>query len=140
MQCWAEVDARMDKCPYCGADQSTDQRSYEDKIAAALEHPLPQARARVCWLIGENRLRTALPRLIEMAEGDPDIYVQKAAVEALGALRDPRSDELLRAISTSENRFLAKAAKESLNMRGRLEANASEVHASTDKSWTSKLQ
>jgi HEAT repeat protein len=140
MQCWAEVDARMDRCPYCGADQSTDPRSYEDKIAAALEHPLPQARARVCWLIGENRLRTALPRLIEMAEGDPDIYVQKAAVEALGALRDPRSDELLRAISTSENRFLAKAAKESLNMRGRLEANASEVHASTDKSWTSKLQ
>jgi HEAT repeat protein len=53
------------------------------------------------------------------AEHDPDLFVRKAAVEALGALKDLRSDDLLREISKSTNRFLAVAAKKSL---GRIKA------------------
>jgi HEAT repeat protein len=51
---------------------------------------------------------------MHMAEHDPDLFVQKAAVEALGQLKDRRSDPLLRAISRSTNRFLAAAARKSL--------------------------
>ena len=51
---------------------------------------------------------------MHMAEHDPDLFVQKAAVEALGQLKDRRSDFLLRAIGGSTNRFLAVAAKKSL--------------------------
>jgi hypothetical protein len=108
--CWAEIDSRIESCPSCGIDLSVDVRSYEDKIIAALGHPLPQARARICWLVGENRIRSVLPRLMEMAQNDPDIFVQKAAVEALGAFDDRRSDSLLRAISAGNDRFLASAA------------------------------
>jgi HEAT repeat protein len=58
---------------------------------------------------------------MEMAESDPDIFVQKSAVKALGALHDPRSDLLLRAISVSNNRFLAGTAKNSLRSSRRLQ-------------------
>ncbi len=112
--CWTELDASIDQCPNCGTYQGADPRSYEEKLVAALEHPLPEARVRICWLIGENTVRAAVPGLIHMAEHDPDLFVQKAAVEALGKLKDRRSDLLLRAISGSTNRFLAVAAKKSL--------------------------
>lgn len=113
-RCWREIDSEIAQCPRCGADQSHDLRSYEEKIVAALAHPLPEARARICWLIGETHIRAATPNLIEIVENDPDIFVQRAAIEALGALQDPRSDAILCAISRSDNRFLANAARESL--------------------------
>ncbi len=112
--CWTEIDAKSSQCPRCGADQGLDPRSYEEKLIAALEHPLPSARARICWLLGENGIRAAVPGLMNMAEHDPDLFVRKAAVEALGALKDLRSDDLLRSISKRANRFLAVAAKKSL--------------------------
>lgn len=113
-RCWAEINDRDDLCPLCGADQASDSRTYDQKIVAALQHPLPQVRARICWLVGENRIHGAVPRLMEIAESDPDIYVQKAAVEALGAIGDRRAEKFLRSISESANRFLAIAANESL--------------------------
>lgn len=113
-RCWAEIDDRVDLCPFCDADQTSDPRTYDEKIVAALQHPLPQARARICWLIGENKIRAAVPNLLEIAERDPDIYVQKAAVEALGSIGDSRSKALLRKLSESNNRFLAAAASQSL--------------------------
>jgi hypothetical protein len=112
--CWAEINAKDVQCKHCGTEQAADPRSYEEKLVAALEHPLPGARARICWLIGENRIRDAVPHVMYLAEHDPDLFVRKAAIEALGALRDLRSDDLLRAISRSSNRFLAGAAKKSL--------------------------
>jgi HEAT repeat protein len=48
---------------------------------------------------------------MKIVESDPDIYVQKAAVEALGTIGDPRSVELLRTIGDGKNRFLASAAR-----------------------------
>jgi HEAT repeat protein len=116
-RCWTEIDEQDDLCQHCGAEQDADSRSYQEKLIAALEHPLPQARARICWLIGENNIRIAVPHLMHVSEHDPDLFVRKAAVEALGSLKDSRSDPVLRAISESANRFLAAAAKKSLERR-----------------------
>jgi HEAT repeat protein len=113
--CWSEIDSKADQCPQCRIDLGGDSRSYEEKLIAALAHPLPEARVRICWLIGQNRIRAVVPCLMHMAEQDPDLFVQKAAVEALGTLQDPRSDSLLHAISSSANQFLAAAANKSLN-------------------------
>jgi HEAT repeat protein len=127
MRCLAEVDARVDYCPHCGEDQTADPRSYEAKIVDALAHPLPEARARICWLIGENSIRSAVPSLMHLAEHDPDLYVQKAAVLALGVLQDPRAEALLRAISISSNRFLAASASEGLRSWRRQQASTKEA-------------
>ncbi len=89
--CWTEVDSEERQCSNCRADFGNDTRSYEEKLIAALGHPLPAARVRVCWLIGENQIRCAVSQLIEIAEHDQDIFVQRAAIEALGSLRDGRA-------------------------------------------------
>ncbi|HUN84397.1 MAG TPA: HEAT repeat domain-containing protein [Terracidiphilus sp.] len=112
--CWTEIDARDTSCFHCGTNLNADRRSYEEKLVCALEHPLPAARARVCWLIGENKVRMAVPHLMRMVTDDPDLYVQRAALEALGALRDRRAFPLLIEIGESKNRFLASAARKSL--------------------------
>ena len=112
--CWREVNSKDKVCPGCEADLSLDHRTYEEKLIGALAHPLPAARVRICWLIGENRIRQAVPDLMRLATNDPDLFVRKAALEGLGTLCDSRSASLLRAISKSENRLLAGAAKKSL--------------------------
>jgi len=56
----------------------------------------------------------AVPHLMRMVTDDPDLYVQRAALEALGALRDRRAFPLLIEIGESKNRFLASAARKSL--------------------------
>lgn len=91
-----------------------DERSYQEKLIGALTHPLPSARARICWLLGENKVATAVPALMRIAGSDPDIYVQKAALEALGNLQDPRAVALLVRVQNGPNRFLAAAAQKSL--------------------------
>lgn len=113
--CFVEIDSEDQFCPYCEADLSTDARSYEDKLMAALEHPLPEARARICWLVGENNIRSAAPKLMQAAANDPDLFVRKSAIEALAVLRDPRSYSLLQQISEGGNRFLGSAAKNILD-------------------------
>ncbi len=113
--CWRELNSETRVCPGCRADLALDPRTYEEKLIGALAHPLPEARARICWLIGENRVRQAAPDLMRLAAVDPDLFVRKAALEGLGALCDLRSAPLLRSISRSENRFLAAAARKSLD-------------------------
>jgi len=112
--CWAEIDAREPLCPRCEVDLTGDTRSYEEKLIGALAHPLPEARARVCWLIGENRVCEAVPSLIHLAEHDPDLFVRKGALEALGAFDEPASVTVLRAVSRTPNRLLARTAWRSL--------------------------
>jgi hypothetical protein len=112
--CWAEIDAKNRHCPNCGSDLSTESRSYEEKLIAALGHPLPEARVRICWLRGEKHIVPAVPHLIELAERDRDLFVQRAAVEALGTIRDQRALLVLKSISESQNHFLRTSAIESL--------------------------
>ena len=85
--CWKEIDAAAAKCAYCDADLTADARTYGEKLLAALEHPLPEVRERVCWLIRENRMRDAIPRLIEVAENDSDLFVRREAQMALAMAR-----------------------------------------------------
>lgn len=112
--CWAEIDSRDIRCVHCGVDLTNDPRPYEQKLAAALKHPLAEARARICWLLGENHIVSAVPQLIATAEHDEDLFVQQAAVEALVALRDNRALPLMRRLSQGDNHFLQSAARKAL--------------------------
>lgn len=114
--CWAEINDALNVCPRCQRDLNLDPRTYEQKLVAALEHPLPEARVRICWLIGENNIQLAVPDLMRIAECDPDLFVRRAALEALAVLCDPRAAPLLEAMSKSSNRFLAAAARRSLGV------------------------
>jgi hypothetical protein len=53
---------------------------------AALEHPMPEVRKRICWLIGENKIGSAIPYLVKVADHDSDLFVGRAARAALTVL------------------------------------------------------
>lgn len=92
-RCWGEIDAVATKCIHCAVDLATDTRTYNEKLIAALDHPLPDVRERVCWLIGENRMRSAIPRLIEVAEHDSDLFVRREAQMALAVVKRDHTHE-----------------------------------------------
>src|SRR5208282_125037 len=50
------------------------------------------------------------PRLMDLAGSDADLFVRKAALEALAGLKDARADSLLDAVSRGPNRFPVSAA------------------------------
>jgi HEAT repeat protein len=131
--CWREVNSEVKVCPGCEADLTLDRRTYEQKLIGALAHPLPEARERICWLIGENHIREAVPDLMKLATDDPDLFVRKAAVESLGTLGDPQSVSLLRMISKCENRFLASVASRSLQAIGNVEASRAPAQSNSSR-------
>jgi HEAT repeat protein len=89
--CWSEVGGAA-TCPNCGADlHNFAGYSYEEKLIRALRHPEPTAPIRAATILGELRSRAAVEPLLELATGSPDPYIQEAAVEALGRIRDTRA-------------------------------------------------
>ncbi len=43
--------------------------SDEEKLIAALDHPLPACRVRACCLIGLNEVQAAASKLMSLVEG-----------------------------------------------------------------------
>jgi HEAT repeat protein len=106
--CWRELSTSDARCPHCGAVLEHDARSFEQKLIGALRHPLPETRARICWVLGQKRGAWAVPHLIPMLE-DIDLFVRLAALRGLGEIGD---DAALAAVerSLSEESVLMRAA------------------------------
>lgn len=113
--CWHECDSSDQVCPNCKADLTLDARSYNEKLAAALEHPLPEARVRTCWLIGLNSVNEATGKLIEMVDRDPDIFVRRAAVQTLGKLHSREAVTVLEKLAAGEDHWMRLEARNSLH-------------------------
>lgn len=113
--CWHECDSSDRICPNCKADLTLDTRSYNQKLIAALQHPLPEARVRTCWLIGLNSVNDAASKLIDMAEHDPDLFVRRAAVQTLGKLHSQEAIPVLEKLAAREDHWTSTEAKISLD-------------------------
>jgi HEAT repeat protein len=113
--CWAETQSTELQCSQCGADLTTDARSYEEKLIAALDCPLAQVRIRVCWLINTKEVQAALWKLIALAREDADLFVRRAAVEALGHLHSPLALPVLETLAAQNDRWLAVEARRSIH-------------------------
>lgn len=105
--CFEEVAAGAERCPACGTRLDRDERSYEDKLVAALSHPVRDRRIVAAELLGRIGARRAVPRLAELAEGEEDPYLQAAAARALARI-DPRHPLVRRLASAGP--VLARAA------------------------------
>ena len=100
-RCWSEMYAKDTVCPHCGARVDDDRRSFEQKLMAGLEHPLPETRSRICWILGQKRATWAVPHLIEMLR-DGDLFVRVAALRALGEIGDPSAESALEMAAQDE--------------------------------------
>jgi HEAT repeat protein len=118
-RCWSEMRTANIVCPRCGARVDDDPRSYEQKLIAALGHPLPETRSRICWLLGQKRAVWAIPQLLNML-CDADLFVRIAALRALGEIGDPSAESALRAASRDDKplvRVVAQGALEQIRVR-----------------------
>jgi HEAT repeat protein len=106
--CWSLISAKDDRCSTCGAKPEEDGRTFHQKLTAALEHPLPETRSRICWALGRMRARWAVPQLIDML-GDEDLFVRVAALRALGDIGDEAAIPALQT-ATEDNSVLARIA------------------------------
>jgi HEAT repeat protein len=113
-RCWLEMQAEAAACPHCGARVDEDPRSYDEKLRAALNHPLAATRARICWLLGKRGDARAIPALLGMLE-DEDVYVRIAALSALGKIGDPHVLPILEEAAASPSLIIRLAATQALN-------------------------
>jgi len=93
--CWSEI-ATEPVCLICGTDlRDLSGESYEEKLLQALYHPEPTVPGRAATILGELGSKAAIEPLIELAALSSDLYIQEAAVVALGRIGDARALPLL---------------------------------------------
>ena len=86
--CWRTVEVGASACPHCGADmEAMDQRTYADKLIAALQHPDAQTVARASVILAKTEPAQALvPLSAALRRFWREPYLAAAMVEALSLL------------------------------------------------------
>lgn len=84
--CFAEVPPGAVRCRTCGASLDGPERTYEEKLIAALSHLLRDRRILAAELLGQLGSRAAIPRLAELAQDGEDPYLQATAARALARI------------------------------------------------------
>jgi HEAT repeat protein len=90
-----------------------DSRTYEQKLVAALNHPLSETRARICWVLGQKKVVGAVPHLLHILV-DPDLFVRVAALQALGEIGDERALPVLERFAADESVLIQAAAQKAV--------------------------
>jgi hypothetical protein len=114
--CWGEVKETDTVCPHCGVDiaKLLDERDYIAKLIAALSHPEPSTPVRAAWLLGKLRATSAVGALLDLLQGDTDLYVKAAAVEALGEIGETSAEATLAHLAEQGPVLLRRKAEEAL--------------------------
>jgi HEAT repeat protein len=91
--CWHDFERDEAICPYCGLDirDFWKSKDYVEKLIVALEHPEKETPIRAAWLLGQLKDIRAVPPLIELVRKTEDVYIARAAVQALGEIDTPEA-------------------------------------------------
>ncbi len=93
--CWSEIGAEC-VCLVCGTDiEEMSAATYTEKLLQALYHPEPTVPVRAATILGQLGSTSAVEPLIQLAALTPDLYLQEAAIRALGQIGDARALPLL---------------------------------------------
>jgi HEAT repeat protein len=97
-RCWHDFERDEARCPHCGLDieEFWNSKDYVEKLIAALHHPEKETPIRAAWLLGQLKDPRAVPPLIELVKETEDVYIARAAVQALGEIDTPQADRFLR--------------------------------------------
>ncbi len=116
--CWAVIWLADPVCPRCGAElASLSVRGYEEKLLAALDHPVTEVRERSALLLGAVAGPEAYEPLLSRARATRDPFLAAAALRGLAALLRrhpslPRVD--WRAFDSSDVPLLVRFAAEEI--------------------------
>jgi hypothetical protein len=86
---WAELAELTPTCPSCGVDLADVRQDDTEKLIAALHHPEPLTQRCAAYLLRLRAESSAVQPLIEVLDGDADVYVR---AEAACSLADQPAD------------------------------------------------
>jgi HEAT repeat protein len=114
--CWRDFGEDLARCPHCGLDIRAfwDSKDYVDKLILALNHPEPTTPVRASELLGRVRAARAVDPLISLVRASGDVFVVRAAVEALGRIGTPAAHTFLRTLSTHPVQIVQEVAQAAL--------------------------
>ncbi len=84
------VDCAVGHAARSMVDKELVRRGDPEVVLRALDHPDPGMRQVAFAAIAERRIRSAVPRLLELLKSE-DVLVRDGAIGALVALREPRA-------------------------------------------------
>jgi HEAT repeat protein len=116
--CWRDFGEDLARCPHCGLDIHAfcDSKDFVDKLIVALNHPEPTTPVRAAYILGRLRDERAVARLIALVQQTGDVFIARAAVEALGRIGTPAAHMFLRTLSTHPAQIVQEAARAALTL------------------------
>lgn len=112
-KCWREIQERAERCPFCGYDLNAHEAlSYEDKLLAALSHPIRENRRLAIQTLGDLRHRRAAPRLASILREEQDYYVLRETLIALFKMNTAETRALVLDAAEHPSRLVRNFARE----------------------------
>lgn len=95
--CWHRLTEADKTCPQCGSTlDAFDQSSFEDKLIAALNHPIPENRQMAAQILGRLGCERALPAFEALAaDPDQDYFFLREVLVAAARIPAPASMKVL---------------------------------------------
>lgn len=114
-QCWGVLQGDESHCPHCGYElgQFT-QLPYEDKLLAALHHPVQERQIIAAQVLGELGSVRALPEFEKLLEREEDYYLLRAVLLAVARIDHPQRRALLRKAREHSSLLVRSLAQELL--------------------------
>jgi HEAT repeat protein len=111
--CWNDFADDISRCPRCGLDVRGfyGSKDYFEKLVLALDHPEQGTPIRAAWILGRLREPRAVAHLIGLVKRTRDVYIARAAVEALGEIGTPEAIRFLESLADHPARMVREAAQ-----------------------------
>jgi HEAT repeat protein len=115
--CWYEIEYGTQRCQKCGYDISQDNEfSYEEKLIAALSHPVHESRLIAAQVLGELHSMKALKHFARILQRNrKDYYLSHAILEALQKIPHPESKRIMERARHNSIALIRQEAEEIIN-------------------------
>jgi HEAT repeat protein len=114
--CWSSVREGEKSCPNCGYDLAQfTNLDYEEKLLAALRHPVPERRMMAANILGSLGSVRALPEFLRIIEnGKGDYYFLREILLAKAKINHPERITILEAAKLSHSQLISSLANDLL--------------------------
>lgn len=111
--CWETIPENVQVCPACGYKLDRyNHLSFEEKLLLSLEHPVLEQRMLAVQTLGRLGSILALDPLERIIwDSRSDVYLVRAALEAVVAIPSPRSRKILAKATAHPYRLIRNKAQ-----------------------------
>jgi len=112
--CWTIVTETEKICPICGYIlEEFEKMEYEDKLLAALHHPVPERRIMAAQILGDLKSQRALPEFLKIfIGGEQDYFFLRSILLATVKVNHPVRMLILEEASRHPSTLVSKLANE----------------------------